>query len=322
MKINHFLFLLCLISNHAYAQIENYSQYLDKNYNQTSREEAHYIRKVFKNSRYKSSTVWEVKEYFMGGQLHLSGAYLDPLLMVQAGEFEHYNEKGQIIKRINYIEGIQYGPYQLWYSNGQLKEAGTYSNQNMNISESSIKKINSLFTVEGDTLVFAGKGELINYQEGKTTSSGYLQEGLKEGKWTGYDSLAFVSFKETYKAGILLEGISVDSLGNEYTYSNELIGPEPEGGSKKLFQCLSDYLKGKYPKSMKKKGIQGAVKVKIFLSEEGTVKDFKLTQGVVPELDQLALYTVSNCKSLWSPAIKRGVRIPYEIVLPINFVLH
>ncbi len=55
-----------------------------------------------------------------------------------------------------------------------------------------------------------------------------------------------------------------------------------------------------YPDSLREQGIQGAVKMQVFLDEEGNPLTVELIEGVHPVLDQLAL--VATTEMRWLPA--------------------
>ncbi len=63
---------------------------------------------------------------------------------------------------------------------------------------------------------------------------------------------------------------------------------------------LGSDIKVVYPDSLRKQGIQGSVKLQVYLDDEGNPLTVELIEGVHPVLDQLAL--VATTKMRWLPA--------------------
>lgn len=73
-----------------------------------------------------------------------------------------------------------------------------------------------------------------------------------------------------------------------------------------------------YPPVLKQAGIGGIVRVYFFISEEGTVEDYRIHQGSgFTELDEAALAVADVYR--FSPAMNRDKQVPVWVSLPVEF---
>jgi TonB family protein len=76
-----------------------------------------------------------------------------------------------------------------------------------------------------------------------------------------------------------------------------------------------------YPDLSKKNGITGKVLVKFVVEKDCSVSNVKITQGVDPDLDSEALRVVGSLPKFEKPALKAGIPVRVQFMLPINFSL-
>lgn len=75
-----------------------------------------------------------------------------------------------------------------------------------------------------------------------------------------------------------------------------------------------------YPELMKKAGIQGTVRVEVFIDETGNVVRTAIAKGIHPGLDKAASDAVAKTK--FKPAKQRGKTIKARLSIPIRFRLN
>ena len=91
------------------------------------------------------------------------------------------------------------------------------------------------------------------------------------------------------------------------------------GGLEKLAMDIRKLLK--YPKTAKRKGIEGKVLVQFVVDKSGHISHSQVVKGLDPDCDRVAISTVNQLHS-WIPAEYRGKEVASTFVLPINFRRH
>ncbi len=72
-----------------------------------------------------------------------------------------------------------------------------------------------------------------------------------------------------------------------------------------------------YPDSLRQAGIGGAVKMQVYLSEDGAPLAIKLVDSVNPTLDAIAMQATTQ--KTWQPAASRGQQMPSYVRSVLNF---
>jgi TonB family protein len=100
-----------------------------------------------------------------------------------------------------------------------------------------------------------------------------------------------------------------------YVESYEII-PRFPGGDK----ALSDFIKRnmRYPKSAKKKGIEGRVVVRFFVETDGKLTNFSIAKSVNSQLDKEALRIVKKMPK-WEPGQLGGRIVRMSCAVPVLF---
>lgn len=95
--------------------------------------------------------------------------------------------------------------------------------------------------------------------------------------------------------------------------------PVFKDGQNGLIKFVADNTK--YPESAKERGITGRVTVKFVVQKDCSVSDVKIVQSVDPDLDAEALRVVKLLPKFEKPALKAGIPVSVQFMLPINFSL-
>lgn len=92
------------------------SYYITKDGKTTTKENAIGTRKVVKTNE----GTYLVKDFYLDGQLQMTGTYLSKKLEKRTGVFTTYYKNGQVEEKGGYIKGEKEGKWLIYYENGQL----------------------------------------------------------------------------------------------------------------------------------------------------------------------------------------------------------
>ena len=114
-----------------------------------------------------------------------------------------------------------------------------------------------------------------------------------------------------------------DSVGNSVCLKEILVEPEimPEypGGTQALYSFLAKNIK--YPKTAKKKKIEGTVYVKFIVDEDGDVINPVVIKGIGGGCDEEVIRVV-NLMPKWTPGEQFGKKAAVYYTLPCKFSLN
>jgi len=107
-------------------------------------------------------------------------------------------------------------------------------------------------------------------------------------------------------------------IGNDtvYSYTNEM--PQFTGGNDGLKKFKIKNLK--YPKKIKKLGIEGMVLVRFIIEKNGSVSDIKIMRGASPSLDAEAI-RVTKLMPAWQPGKENGKPVKFMFMTGFDFLL-
>lgn len=201
------------------------------------------------------------------------------------------------------------------YVRYDYKKQGYFEQQTINLANRSIDKINrfddATAKVLHDTSFFYTDSnrlsKLVVYNQGK-----------RQGSYIKYWSNGSIMRHEIYNADTLLVGKCYAMDGAKLAYFPEEKMPTFPGGMNALYAYLVDNIK--YPEKARKKGIEGRVRVKFIIQQDGSVADLKVQKSIDPLLDAEALRVVQNMPH-WIPGEQEGKAVKVQFVLPISFSL-
>lgn len=130
-----------------------------------------------------------------------------------------WDEEGNLIAEITYEKGLLEGPAFYYHANGQLSEEIPYHKDAIN----------------GTLNVYDNQGKLIERME--------YRHGIREGEAFGFWSNEKQSYRESYKKGLLTNGVYFDALGQEITKIENGNGKQAIFKEGKLFS-LVEYQNG------------------------------------------------------------------------------
>ena len=143
---------------------------------------------------------------------------------------------------------------------------------------------------------------------GVKESEGHFTHGSKTGLWNRWD------WEGNPKAERVYPDETADQIASRYTTKSA----EFPGGYDALSRYISENLE--YPEQAKKQNIQGEVNVAFVIDTTGYIQNVQVVESVHYFLDKSALNLVFGMPQ-WTPAQRRGIKVPSKFILPITFRL-
>ncbi len=216
----------------------------------------------------------------------------------------------------NYNSSAPIGIWRKFYQNGNVEEVGVWV-KNIRPNESPTRyEVVTYADSVGQLLVAKGSGSFTKYfSNGKISETGTYREGLKDSVWVGYFENGDRYYEETYLAGILQSGKSVDKEGNSYSYT---IAEDPVSyKAGHIFQFLAKTVK--YPIQALRMGIRGVVMISFLVNQEGMINDLKVHASPDASLTEETVRALSLTSGGWKPAMLRGQIIAQRYKFPMSF---
>lgn len=315
LKAAKTLFLLLGISVFTVSFSQDNAVFFDSEYNNCLKEEASYFRLMF---WYDSVTVG-VRDYFISGKPKAIGFSLAiPELWhyKKEGIYTTYYENASVKGTAMYKDGSKMGIEKLYFENGQLYKLLRYSNDPK--AEPAVWQV---YREDGTKLVNEGNGQSEEIdKERELKEIGEYQNGHRWGKWQGFYDDGNIWYQEDYEKGSLTKGISYDTYGNLYNYTELEKQPEFKGGVKRMYQFINRNIE--YPDALHKLGIGGKVYVKFTVEKDGTIYLAKILNKSNPLFETEALRVVKLMSGKWDPGLQRGQPVRVWFTMPISFSLN
>lgn len=93
--------------------------YVDSLWKEVPNENATFYRKLTKNA-------WLVNDFYLSGQIQMSGTYKSKRLKKKQGHFIYYYENGQKESEGDFINNKKEGEWNYWYKTGKIDKKGNY----------------------------------------------------------------------------------------------------------------------------------------------------------------------------------------------------
>lgn len=264
MRILILTILLLSISQSVISQ-KTKIVYLDENWNETEEENAEYYRNITKDS----DKMYQVEDYYISGQLQMSGHYFDKKLDYSSGEFNYYDTLGNLKSTEFYVDNEQDGIQKKMYPDGQVKLLEDYSlglrngvyrefyedssiRAEATFVEGAIRGIARRYNIEGKLVLemdidTSGNGQMTAYYlNGDIRLEGGFKEGYRFGTWNTYNrghelskteerSKPRVEYQRSKKVVFYQQEHAVNEFFNGFDFgSEELYGlvyyPDVEAG--------------------------------------------------------------------------------------------
>lgn len=309
MKSILFAILFLLVPKLAISQLSENDKiiYLDSTNMATTSNNYKYYR-IIKDYKLNKDS-YTILEYYKSGTLQMEGTSTNKEGYSKEGELTYYYENGKKKSVTNYIKGRVNGKDFEWYDNGNKKLEGEYiEEEKKRIAE---HKINQFWDINGVQKITDGNGFFEDQGE-FVTSNGEIKNGFKEGLWEGSSKKSKYSYKETYKNGKLISGISTDKNGKTYDYTEIEIKPEPKNGIMDFYKFIA-----RNYRTPEKQGLKGKVYLTFVIDKDGKIVEPKILRDLGYGTGTEAIRVVTAYDG-FSPGEQRGQKVRCTYSLPIS----
>lgn len=320
-----FLLLMCLIfltKPSANAQVAVYMRYDYEDEATLNIDSAAFKRVVYDIDTDKN--VYPIVDYYLDGKLKGRGYARTVNPFTYAGQKVEYYKNGKKRMMGHYTNGELTGPVYRYYQNGNL-----YAIQEYYPSKIEDKKLNAIDPIiialkdsAGADMIKDGMGHYIEYDvydPTVITAEGDILNGKWEGEVKGFLPREGLKYAEVYKNGVLVSGLSADSLGNEYKYSENKTGPIFKDGMEAFYKYVLRNLR--YPASAQEKRIGGKAFIKFQVDTDGNASNFINTNYVNAVLAQEAIRVI-KAAGTWMPGRVKGKPVNMFLNIPFNFAVN
>jgi TonB family protein len=265
---------------------------------------------------------WQMESrYLSNGLIYQKASYLDSGFNKLDGNFEQYNESGQLAVRSSYVKGLEEGLRLAWNKNGVKKDSffmheGHKTGKGYSWNENG--SVVSFYDLDKD-----GNGPVKFFRDKDSLySQGLYKTGKAEGKWIFYAPEGYKEWEVDYQHDSVVLSACFDKSGQPG--SNCIFEKEASviGGVKVwkdyLVKAIGAY---NYPsrKTMKSKAtLSGEVRVRFMVMKDGTIGEVEILQSLNPEADEIALKVLQGAPH-WEPGIYRGKPVRSYHTQPLTF---
>lgn len=311
MKKQIITLFLILFSSLGYSQFSSKDQviYLDSLKRIGNAENYKFLRII--KDYHLDKDLYDVTVYYKSGKLEMKGTTSNKDNIKLEGSCEYYFENENRKKIANYTNNKLTGKQFEWYNNGKIKSEIEIIRNKKNNTEKT--RVIQFWDEDNTNKVINGEGEYIETDFGNTVIKGEVKNALKEGKWVGFSQKLKINFIEYYSEGILIEGISTDSLQVEHKYKEIKINAKPKKGMDLFYNFIGSRMKIPVQSN---KVLRGTVYLSLIIDATGKIKKIKALNKDDFGVSENAIKTVSKLDE-WIPAYFRGIPIEWEYILPI-----
>ena len=284
------LFIIFFIGSNISFGKDTITVYYDSDWEKVrSIKKAVYYRKAFKDTQGQ----YIVKDYFLNGDLQMSGTYITKKFEIKNGTFIYYYDNGQKKSEYNYVKNKRYGDCATWFDSGQIASKSSYD-------------------ANGKT------GKWIEwFKDGGTDNEEHFLNDLKHGECTYYHYSGKISAIEYYTNGKFIRSRYFDEQGSELPENlSKEVDPEFVGGEDMMARFIQDNIK--YPSQAVKKNIKGTSYIHFIVQTDGSLSDVKVLKSAHPLLDAEAIRVIKKMPN-WIPGKQYNRVVRVKFVLPIRF---
>lgn len=314
--MKHFLLsvFLCLFSTILYAQ-QDKTFYLDSIGGETQYvNHATYL--VIKDF-HKEKKQYNVSEYYKSGKLKSEGILSNKLSRTKEGIFNSYYESGNLQSRTMYDKGLPYGDFFLWHENGNKITDGEYLIFEDEGGHKSSKSFIKNYWDENNTQKVVNGNGTYSEVDNLETSKGEILNGFKDGLWEGTSKIGNITFKEYYKDGNLIEGVSTDTQNNTNKYKKIEVQAEPLKGMQNFYRT--------FPSKMDAPEMNSSIKeirvaLRFVVEKDRKISEITTLRSNNSEFELSAKRALLKMGD-WIPAHHRGKAIRSQFTFPITIQL-
>lgn len=314
MKSNLHIVLLLLLPTLLFSQTSNdEATYLDSLHNIGTEQNYKYIR-IVKDYKILDKEQYQVNDYYKSGKMEMAGATATRIYLTRTGTFVYFYENGNRKSITNYKLDKPYGFYYEFYENGNKRLEGEWTDDDKTVIPK--LKIKNYWDSNTIQTIKEGNG---NYEEIYTDgfkgfSKGKIKNNMKDSIWIGEYKKPHFSFKENYKNGKFISGVSIDSAKVEHKYEIAEVRPVPKKGMDHFYRYISRAMR--IPEAARNT-VFGKIYLTFVIEKDGSIVDIKIIRGLGYGLDEEVIRVIKNYKE-WLPGIRRGIPVRTLYSIPIT----
>lgn len=280
-----------LVFLHGNAQVID-TMYFDKEWEQTSRDNAHYYRHISIDT--SGEIRFYVRDFFPDGRIQMTGTYKSIRPDNKDGHFVYWYENGNKQMECEYRENNLHGTLREWYRSGQKESEQEFSDGYLN-------------------------GEYLSWREdGSKKIAARYYGGAKHGYFQSFYPNGQMVRNDYFENDRLVDGNCFSPEGESVEYFPYIRMPQYPGGQEELYRFVRKELR--YPQEARKRDLEGAVLVLFTIDEQGSVKDPRVVNGDRESFNKEALRIVNKMPD-WEPGEVDGAPAPVQVTVPVEFRL-
>ena len=217
--------LLFMVPAWASSQMVIDTTYFDRDWEPAGKEHARYYRIISTDT--SGEFRFMVKDYYLSGQIQMSGTYKSIRPDNKDGHFIYYYENGKKQMECFYDNNVLDGPLNEWYDSGQQKTAQFYKNDDLD-------------------------GAYTSWREnGGYELQAHYSAGKKHGYFVSYYNNGQKARNDLYDNDVLVEGQCFTPEGEPTEYFPYVKLPQFQEGRQGLIKYIRKELQ--YPPEARKK---------------------------------------------------------------------
>ncbi|TDQ82843.1 MORN repeat protein [Sphingobacterium yanglingense] len=267
--------------------------------------------------------LYELNEYYPNGNLkrHAWVKTPDPKRLRFEGPVKSFYDNEVLQSIYQYSNDKIADTAKRYYRNGVLKETRFYVKNQSSPALIADYELASRLVYYADSLnnvqVKNGNGTATFFSDDQDFEQGNYVDGLRAGHWKGKMTKGKYQFEEWYEKGVLTKGITTDSTGQEYNYTQKDVEPEYPGGIQQLRMFIGNNYR--YPTEAIKANISGQILISFVVEKTGKTSSYKIINDLGYGTGQRAIDVLKRAKD-FTPGYRRGipVRVAYSVPIQLN----
>jgi TonB family protein len=284
--------IILIITIGCYSQLIRDTVYFDRNWRQSSIENARYYRVISNDTSGKIQFI--VKDYYISGPVQMAGTYKSINPDFKTGDFRYWYENGQLHIKCNFLNNKLNSEYSEYYESGQPKIRRRYING------------------------------LIDGTEKTWSLSGFLEKvveyrlGARHGKFLTYYDNGQLVRKDIYKNNEFIRGRCFTREGKDTAYFEYFIMPDFQGGMEGFKKFILEGIR--YPEIARQNNEEAKVYLNFTVDKQGNVIKARIVKADKDYFNEEVMRVI-NLSPKWIPGRRDGKIINVSITIPILFIL-
>jgi TonB family protein len=282
--------IILIITISCYSQLIKDTIYFDRNWQQSTRENAGYYRVISNDSSGKIQFL--VRDYYISGRIQMAGNYRSIYPDFKTGQFSYWYENGQCQIECNFHNNKLNGDYLEYYDNGKPKVKRSY--------------VNGLINGAEKTWSLAGfLAKVVEYRY-----------GARHGKFLTYYDNGRLIRKDIYKNDEFIKGRCFTREGKDTAYFDYFVMPRFNGGLEGFKEFILEGIN--YPEAASQNNEEAQIYLNFTIDKQGNVIKARIIKAGKEYFNEEVMRVIS-LSPRWIPGKKDGKIIDVSITIPIRF---